>query len=229
MNGKFAAVHVTRLAHARGLAHRAGRTWLHPAEIAELQQLAAPRRRESWLAGRYCLKRQIIACRNLRVPPSELKIVSRTARNLGATPVAWLHGEPLSLPLSLSHSEQFVAVAIGHSSGRVGIDLIDLDRPDSEALSRSLKYWFSREELESYGEADDEALRVAWCAKEAAFKTLAGEPFQPQNIRLGRQSAEEWAWTYDQGPSKVSGRVVLQRHPRFVLAIAQRGEAVSPC
>lgn len=238
MNSAATTISVIRSEQALALALAAPMRWLHPLEYAGWRQIRSPLRRDQWLAGRWWLKRQLLQRWNLDVAPSGVRIVSRDANNLGVAPQAFLDDRPLAIALSLSHSEHFVAVAIGGSApGRCGIDLVDPQQNGSE----SLRAWISEEDRRVARAGEHCSLVHAWAAKEAAFKTLVGEPFSPGRIALhfdGRRAAPSnrganslahdyyGAWSYRRGEEHIQGTVELREHTRFVLAVAYRH---SPC
>lgn len=204
---------------ALALASATQSRWIHPLESARWQQWRSPLRREQWLAGRWWLKHLILKRWNLEIAPRDLLIVSHDARNLGVAPQAYAAGKPLPVALSLSHSDEYVAVAMRTGPpGSCGIDVVG----SKTANFAALRAWIADEEVPG-GRADDASqLPVAWAAKEAAFKTLVGEPFRPGQIILRPAIASPWRWTYHQADKIVTGEVELRQHSHFVLAVAHR-------
>lgn len=216
MNSGRLSIGVIRCDQALALASATLSRWIHPLELARWQQLRSPVRQGQWLAGRWWLKRQVLERWNLGVAPSRLHILSHDAHSLGMAPQAYVDNALLPLALSLSHCEGYIAAAIGPGApGSCGIDVVDRQLTNAAAL----RAWITDEEVVG---GDPSQLPAAWAAKEAAFKTLAGEPFRPAKITLRPATYQAWQWSYRQADQVIEGDVELRQHSRFVLAIAQR-------
>lgn len=93
-----------------------------------------------------------------------IRILSRDSRNRSRRPIAWLGEKRLKSHFSLSHGEQFIAVA--HSdSRRIGIDIVDHAK-----ISESGLLWTLSPAERKWIKSDPLRLRQIWSAKEAAFK-----------------------------------------------------------
>lgn len=219
MTSATTSIDVIRCQQALAMAAPNQARWLHPLELARWQRLRSPMRRQQWLAGRWWLKYLLLKRWNLGIAPRDLLIVSHDARNLGIAPQAYVAGERLPVAMSLSHCEEYVAVALNtEQPGSCGIDVVATTAPNASALQT----WIAAEEMPGHCDQDSSPLHIAWAAKEAAFKTLAGEPFRPGKIRLRPTSHALWQWTYRQADKVVTGNVELQQHAHFILAIAHR-------
>ena len=219
MTSNTMSIDVIRCEQALAMAGATQSRWLHPLELARWQRLRSPLRRRHWLAGRWWLKHLLLKRWNLGIAPRDLLIVSHDAQNLGIAPQAYAAGKRLSMALSLSHCDGYVAVAIDAGQpGSCGIDVIDTTTTNLNAL----KAWITDEEVPGGRDNNASQLPIAWAAKEAAFKTLVGEPFRPARIVLRPATASPWQWMYRRADTVITGEVELQQHSRFVLAIAHR-------
>lgn len=213
------SIDVIRCQQALAMATPNQARWLHPLELARWQRLRSPMRRQQWLAGRWWLKYLLLKRWNLGAAPRDLLIVSHDARNLGVAPQVYVDGARLPVAMSLSHCDEYVAVAINTGQpGSCGIDVVAATATNASAL----RPWFVAEEIPADSDEYSSQLHVAWAAKEAAFKTLAGEPFRPGKIILRPAANSLWQWTYRQADKVVTGNVELQQHAHFILAIAHR-------
>lgn len=220
MTSGTVSIDVIGCQRALALAATAPSRWLHPLELTRWRGLRSPARSQQWLAGRWWLKHLLLKRSNLGVSPRDLLIVSHDEkRNLGIAPQAYLAGERLPMALSLSHCDGYVAAAIDAGQpGNCGIDVVDAATTNPTAL----RTWFTDNELPGDEEEDASQYPGVWAAKEAAFKTLVGEPFRPGKIILRPTAASLWQWTYRQADKVVTGSVELQKHTHFMLAIAHR-------
>lgn len=117
------------------------------------------------------------ALRRLGLPAAQLVI----HREPNGAPRAWLGPQPLPVQLSLSHAGGRAVASV--STRRVGVDLLRGPLRD-EGLWAD---FFSAAERAALSAASPDALRLGFCVKEAAWKTLAGEgpsEFREWHLRL---------------------------------------------
>lgn len=191
--GLLAVVDAAAEADAQGLG------WLTDAEQRRLQAITAPARRASFLAGHWQARRQ--AGQWLGLAPDRIEWTA----DAQGRPRLCLAGEALPLHVSLSHSGDWLALALAEVP--VGIDL-ELPRRarDWDALAR---FVFAPEECRRVQAAPDEAARAAlfhrlWALKEAqakrsgaglgarAARTVCAHPAQAAD-------AEAWSWPCGDG------------------------------
>lgn len=123
---------------------------------------AIPKRKQQFLAGRYCAARAIRSLAGLAIAP----VVGRGARG---EPL-WPHG----LVGSVTHTGQFASAAVARRAdvSGIGIDSEEIVTPDqAQRLSSAV---LLPSELSIGGRTLDDALRftLVFCAKEALFKCL---------------------------------------------------------
>lgn len=170
------------------------RDWLTEDEASRLQSMTSPMRRRSFLAGHW--RARELAGEWLQTDPRRISL----HRHDDGRPHLQVDGAPVPLSLSLSHSGDWLAIAL--ATGPVGIDVEVPRRPrDLDALAR---FTFSPEEVERLRGLPDaargQAFHVAWTLKEARGKRL-GEGVLPGRSRLvtaspsdaGAADAMSWA------------------------------------
>lgn len=163
-------------AMAAALEHR-DHAWLSADEAGRLQVMTSPPRRRSFLAGHW--RARELAADWLQVEPRRIAL----QRHEDGRPLLLVDGAPSALSLSLSHSGDWLAVAL--ATVPVGIDVELPRRPrDLHALAR---FTFSPEEVARLDGLDDACYGAAfhrlWTLKEARGKRL-GEGLLPGRSRL---------------------------------------------
>lgn len=88
---------------------------------------------------------------------------------------------------SLSHSENFVAVAVSRKPIGVDIELCDSAR-FTYALAEKITTRYESDKLTSLGDLRGVALNALWTKKEAIFKLLGDKAFQPKNIEASQHN-----------------------------------------
>ena len=194
----------------------AGRVWLLPLDVADalpdgdhhawlsddeanrLQAMTSPVRRRSFLAGHWQARE--LAADWLQVEARRIAL----HRHDDGRPRLVVDGAPSPLSLSLSHSGDWLAIAL--ATVPVGIDVELPRRPrDLDALAR---FTFSPEEVERLRGVPDaeraQAFHVAWTLKEARGKRI-GEGLLPGRSRRvtalpsDANEADAMSWTLADG------------------------------
>lgn len=175
-----------------------GSDWLGMDEAARLQAMTAEVRRRSFLAGHW--QARLLAAEWLQVESRRLGL----QRHDDGRPRLMVDGAPSPLSLSISHSGDWLAIAL--ATVPVGIDVELPRRPrDLRALAR---FTFSPEEvarLDALGDAGYGAgFHQIWALKEARGKRL-GEGLLPGRSRRVTASpsdtahADAMTWSLDGG------------------------------
>jgi len=176
-------------------AHKAGTDWLTAVERARLAGMRGSHRRESFLAGHWLARR--VAARWLELPVGRIALATLA----DGRPLLQLDGAPLPLSLSISHSGDWLALALGEVAVGVDVEVPKAGR-DLDALTR---FAFSAAEarmLRKLDGAEREAgFHALWTLKEAWAKR-SGEGLRPRQARTiqplrcdeGRAEARSWAF-----------------------------------
>ncbi|HQY48941.1 MAG TPA: 4'-phosphopantetheinyl transferase superfamily protein [Thermomonas sp.] len=193
-----ARLHLLPLASAAADAEARGLDWLTDAERQRLQAITAVSRRDTFLAGHW--QARALAAQWLQVDVARIALDAHT----DGRPLLRLDGDAVPLHVSLSHSGEWLALALADAP--VGVD-IELPRRvrDWNALAR---FVFSPEECERV-EAADPAMRAdvfhaLWTLKEARGKR-SGEGLQPRAARAvtahpaDAAAAEALGWVVGNG------------------------------
>lgn len=165
------------LARLDDVAHQDGTGWLGEDEAGRLQAMTSPVRRRSFLAGHW--QARVVAADWLHIDMQRIAL----RRHDDGRPQLLVDGAPSPLSLSLSHSGEWLAIAL--ATVPVGIDVELPRRPrDLDALAR---FTFSPEEVERLRRVPEaeraQAFHVTWTLKEARGKRL-GEGLLPGRSRL---------------------------------------------
>lgn len=165
------------LARLDNIADEDGTDWLSDDEAGRLQAMTSPVRRRSFLAGHWQARE--LAADWLQLETRRIAL----HRHEDGRPRLLVDGAPSPLSLSLSHSGDWLAIAL--ATVPVGID-VELPRRqrDLHALAR---FTFSPEEVASLDGLDEPAYSGAfhrlWTLKEARGKRL-GTGLLPGRSRL---------------------------------------------
>lgn len=193
-----ARLHLLRIATAAAEVEAQGLDWLTEAERLRLQAITSPMRRDTFLAGHW--QARLLAAQWLQL---DVRRIALDAQADGR-PLLRVDGDTAPLHLSLSHSGDWLALALADAP--VGVD-VELPRRlrDWNALAR---FVFSAEERRRVQEAGDaaraEVFHVLWTLKEARGKR-SGEGLQPRAARTvtaqpaAVDSAEALSWTFGNG------------------------------
>ena len=133
-----------------------------PEEYSFAETLSSNKRRDEYTLGRICAHRALSKFGLESVP---------ILRNAETREPCW----PESVRGSITHSDEFAAVAVGLSKdiSGVGLDLESLSRSVNFGISRHVCVENERELLESLpSKQADLALRIIFSAKESIFKCL---------------------------------------------------------
>jgi len=172
--------------------------WLTDDEAARLQAMTSATRRRSFLAGHW--RARELAADWLQVDPRRIAL----HRHDDGRPRMVVDGAPSPLSLSLSHSGDWLAIAL--ATVPVGID-VELPRRQRN-LDALARFTFSRDEvgrLSGVPESERaQAFHVLWTLKEARGKRL-GEGLLPGRARLvtaspsGAHEADAMSWPLADG------------------------------
>ena len=169
-------LHVAAIGKLAAAATAEGLGWLTEVEAGRLQAMRAQARRDSFLAGHWQARK--LVARWLGVRSARISLASFA----DGRPSVCLDDDPVPLSLSLSHSGDWLAVALGEVA--VGVD-VELPRRlrDIDALAG---FMFSRSDLQRLQAADaGERERVfleLWALNEARVKRT-GEGLHPRASR----------------------------------------------
>lgn len=198
---------------AAAVAEVPGLDWLTDAERQRLQALTAPARRDSFLAGHWQARWQ--AAQWLQLDVARIALDTHA----DGRPLLCIDGDAAPLQLSLSHSSDWLALALADVPVGVDIELPQRVR-DWQALAR---FVFAPDELQRLQDADAagccDVFHALWTLKEARGKR-SGEGLRPRSAQQvsARPSAavdaEAWSWAFG------SGAVALALEAGAVLEIA---------
>lgn len=169
-------LHVASIGKLAAAAMAEGLGWLTEVEAVRLQAMRAQVRRDSFLAGHWQARK--LVAHWLGVRASRISLASFA----DGRPSVCLDDAPVPLSLSLSHSDDWLAVALGEVA--VGVD-VELPRRlrDIDALA---DFMFSPSDQQRLQAADTgERERVffeLWAMKEARVKR-SGEGLHPRTSR----------------------------------------------
>lgn len=186
------------LARLDAFADDLGEDWLGYDEAQRLRAMTAPERRRSFLAGHWQARR--VAGEWLQVDAARIGL----ERHPDGRPLLQVDGAPSALSLSLSHSGDWLALALADAP--VGID-IELPRRarDYAALAR---FAFSPDEVARLHELDDAArgteFHRLWTLKEARGKRtgeglLPGQSRRVTAVQSDSHTAEATSWDFGAG------------------------------
>lgn len=171
-----ARLHMLPLATAAAEAESRGLDWLTEVERQRLQAITAPLRRASFLAGHW--QARWWAAQWLQLDVQRIALDARA----DGRPLLRVDGQAAPLHVSLSHSHDWLALALADAPVGVDVEVPQRVR-DWEALAR---FVFSAEERQRLREADDAAragvFHALWTLKEARGKR-SGEGLQPRAAR----------------------------------------------
>ena len=193
-----ARLHLLPVAVAAAEAGAQGQDWLTDAERQRLQAITSPSRRDTFLAGHW--QARVLAAQWLQLDVGRIALDAHA----DGRPLLRVDGDAAPLQVSLSHSGNWLALALADAP--VGVD-VELPRRvrDWNALAR---FVFSPEECERV-EAADPAMRAdvfhaLWTLKEAHGKR-SGAGLQPRAARAltarpaAPAFAEAFGWRFGNG------------------------------
>ena len=194
-----ARLHLLPLASAAAAAEARGLDWLSETERHRFLTIAAPERRASFLAGHW--QARWLAAQWLQLDVQRIALDAQA----NGRPLLRVDGEVAPLHVSLSHSGDWLALALADAPVGVDVELPRRER-DWEALAR---FVFSHEEQQrvrdAAGPARAAVFHTLWALKEAHGKRQ-GVGLQPRAARAvaarpaaegGR--AEALAWAFGKG------------------------------
>ena len=181
----------------------AGVDWLSDDEATRLQAMTSDVRRRSFLAGHW--QARVLAAGWLQVHARRIAL----HRHDDGRPCLSVDGDPSGLSLSLSHSGDWLAIAL--ATVPVGIDVELPRRPrDLQALAR---FTFSPEEVAGLDGLDDAGYCAAfhrlWTLKEARGKRsgtglLPGESRRVTSLPSDADTAEATSWAFGDGALSIA-------------------------
>lgn len=183
------------VAEAAAPALAAGRGWLTHEEAARLGAMRSHTRRDAFLAGHWAARR--LAAEWLQVEARRVAIAPLP----DGRPALRLDGAPLPLSLSIAHSGDWLALALGDVA--VGVD-IELPKRGRDILALA-GFAFSEQEarrLQAMSATERTAtFHALWTLKEACVKR-SGEGLRPRQARVveplacapGSAAAMSWAF-----------------------------------
>lgn len=193
-----ARLHLLPLALAAAAAEVRGFDWLTEAERQRLHAISAPARRASFLAGHW--QARFLAAQWLGL---DVRRIALDAQADGR-PLLRVDGDAAPLHVSLSHSGDWLALALADAPVGVDVEVPQRER-DWQALAR---FVFSPEERQRVRDADDatraEVFHALWTLKEAHGKR-SGEGLQPRTARAvtaqpaDAADAEALGWAFGSG------------------------------
>lgn len=173
-----ALLRVAAVAATAAAARADGVDWLTDAERGRLSGLRASSRRDSFLAGHWLARR--LAARWLGVPPARVAL----AAFADGRPALRLDGAPLPLSLSIAHSDDWLALALGEVA--LGVDVEVPPNGRERDLSALARFAFAAPETRTLaaleGSRRAAEFHALWALKEAWVKR-SGEGLRPRQAR----------------------------------------------
>lgn len=172
-----------------------GLAWLTESERTRLAGMQSEARRAEFIGGHW-LARQL-AARWLRVPARRVTLDAFA----DGRPALYLNAAPVPLSLSIAHSGDWLALALGEVAVGVDVELPKRGR-DLAALTRMAFSAAQARELRALEGAEREAgFYARWALKEAWVKR-SGEGLRPRQARMiqpeacaeGCAEARSWAF-----------------------------------
>ncbi|HEX4783965.1 MAG TPA: 4'-phosphopantetheinyl transferase superfamily protein [Candidatus Sulfotelmatobacter sp.] len=164
--------------------------WLSPNELDRLATLRIPKRRADWRLGRWTAKRAVASF--LALPgdrPALANIEIRPAPS--GAPEVFLHDQPASVAISLSHSSGVALCAVAAPGLSFGCDLEKIESRDDAFIAD----YFTPEEksLIARSAIADRPLLLTllWSAKESALKAMHAGLRLP-TTSVSAQLGESW-------------------------------------
>ena len=193
-----ARLHVLPVAAAAAEAGAQGLEWLTDAERQRLQAITSPARRDTFLAGHW--QARALAAQWLQVDARRIALDAHAE----GRPLLRVDGDAVPLHVSLSHSGDWLALALADAPVGVDVELPRRER-DWAALAR---FVFSPEERQRLHDVDDaertRMFHALWTLKEARGKR-SGEGLQPRAARMvtaqpaDAAGAEALGWAFGGG------------------------------
>ena len=159
MSAGEAQIEIARISRVLADMPPAHASWLSDSERARLADIRHPARRAQYLSGHWLVR--VLLARAFGGVPKQWQLLERKNQ-----PPA-VHGHGDALPVSISHSEDWIAAAVANVA--IGIDLEQRPRILDPAIEPLLL-----NADETPGELDADALLQRWVAKEAWIKRAAG-------------------------------------------------------
>ena len=145
--------------------------WLSASEMARLNGMRVPKRRNDWRLGRWTAKHAVAAFLNLPAEPCSLTGIELRPAASGA-PEVFIANEPSRVAISLSHRAGLAVCAVAPPHGAIGCDLETIE-PHSAAFVDDY-FTTDEQELVARMTAGDQPqlLALLWSGKESALKAL---------------------------------------------------------
>ncbi len=205
---------------------------LHENELHLAQRYRHRGRRRQFLLGRAAARRLLVSSKT--VDPKRLGWIERTES--GWPRVLDIHGEPLDISLSISHSGPMaVCVLCPVTSGTVGVDLEMVE----ERIDAFYEDYFSQQEqtlmLEPEGSWSHSRGTVLWVIKEAVLKSFrVGLQVDARTVDVkdisGPARVEGWYKALVHVAGKASPSVIwrwMDSEKKMVLALSLQSQGVT--
>ena len=145
--------------------------WLGPNELGRLTAMRIPKRRADWRLGRWTAKQALTSFLTLPTDCFTLANIEIRAASSGA-PEVFLHNQPATVAISLSHRSGTALCTIAALGGNFGCDLETIEPRDDAFIAD----YFTPEEqsiIASSAIANRPLLlALLWSTKESALKAL---------------------------------------------------------
>jgi len=135
--------------------------FLSAQELATVNQFKAQKKQIEWICGRFSLKTLVNEIRGPHIPLADIQV---SYQEKGAP---FLNGYP-DIPISLSHSGDYTAVALSQNCQTMGIDIEQIGKmPDTFFMKTA----FTQREIYHMAQTAHEIFRH-WTLKEAFLKYI---------------------------------------------------------
>lgn len=182
--------------------------WLSTNEQKYLANLRFPRRRDSWILGRWTAKQTLIKYHKQLSIPSDLLLseIEISKRESGAPNIKF-QDEILALSLSLSHCEDVAVAMISNRKKYIGIDIERIAHRDQNFIE---DYFTINEQLwirtaDKFNENIKSTM--LWSAKESVTKALE------TGLRISTQSIEILSATEQNGEGWIEFNATVKDAP----------------
>ncbi len=178
-----------------------------PRELAERSRYRDACRQREWDTGRILAKDLLLDQDGLR--PETCEVLSVDANGRHVRPNVFWHGQRHPIPISISHQDGTIAVAIGMNPQlAVGIDVVS-KRHLGSGFRES---WFSPDE-QTWIEQGELCAATAWGIKEAFYKAVSDEePFAPRQIEILRIAGDATSCRYRGSDFSERCAIDVQQH-----------------
>lgn len=194
--------------------------WLSHSEQENADSLRHQRRRKEWLAGRWLCKKMIqenpALTSGLAIRLSVIEIESNYGQRKTTKPRVVIEGRMQALEVSMTHSHDWICVAMTWSPGcSIGVDLV----PQRIGNKRSLDVWLTENER-AWVKDNPQQLPTIWSIKESVYKaTNRGEPFRPLEMNVSMNSNGVYACDCKVLTSCVAYSITVDTHFDHIISM----------